>query len=105
MLEDRDLERDDLPFPLNRPITGQDLLGGLFPRLLRPLWRAAAQAVRADVGTVTQTLAGPPKRVVVTFSGDDTDTFRYLARYTPAVGDVVVVIRNRAQGIVLDKLA
>ena len=104
MIGDRDLDRDDFPFPLDRPITGQDLVQ-LLPRLLQPLWSQAADAVRATVARVVAVDAGPPKSVTVTAAGRDYDC-RYFAAYAnPAVNDFVVVVHNASQGIVLGRLA
>jgi hypothetical protein len=100
VIRDRDLDRDDLPFPLNRPLTGQDLLG-LFPRLFRPLWSAAANAVRGDLVTITAVQA---HKVTVDDGNGGTYTARFLAAYTPTVGDTVLVLRNASQAVVLGPL-
>lgn len=101
LIPDRVLDRDDLPFPLNRPITGQDLLG-LFPRLLRPVWSAAANALRGDTATVTA--LGAHKLTLDDGSGGSYKA-NYLAAYTPTVGDTVLVLRNAQQAVVLGPLA
>ena len=62
MIGDRNLTRDDFPFPLDRPVTGQDLLQ-LLPSLLQPLWSQAAHAVRGSAARVTAVNAGPPRTV------------------------------------------
>lgn len=102
MIGDRDLNRDDLPFPLDRPLTGQDLMR-LLPHLLQPLWSQAAHAVRVTVGQVTALKTGP-RRVTIDTGGRDVDA-RYLAGYTPTIGDLVLVLRNQEKAIVLGKLA
>lgn len=105
MIEDRSLTRDDLPFPLDRPLTGQDLLQ-LLNGLMQPLWSHASNAVRGDIGKVTAVNTGPPKTITVAYGpGDDTDSARYFASYAPAVNDTVLVIRNRVKAICLGKLA
>jgi hypothetical protein len=101
VIADRVLDRGDLPFPTDRPLTGQDLLG-LFPQLFRPLWSAAANAVRGDVATVTAVGA---HKLTLDDGAGGTYQARYLAAYTPAVGDTVLVLRNAAQGVVLGPLA
>lgn len=103
MIDDRPLNRDDLPFPLNRPLNGQDLLT-FVNRVLQPLWSQSANAVRSDVGTVTAVKTASPKTVTVDLN-PGTATCRHLASYTPAVGDTVLVIRNRAKSVCLGKLA
>jgi hypothetical protein len=101
VIVDRVLDRDDLPFPTNRPMTGQDILA-LFPSLLRPLWSAAANAVRGDVLTVTAVAA---HKVTLDDGNGGTFQARYLAAYTPTVGDTVLVLHNSSQAVVLGPLA
>ena len=104
MIEDRGLTRDDLPFPLDRPLTGQDLLQ-VFPAVLQPLWSQAAQAARGDAAQVTAVNPGPPKTVTLSLDGGDSVNVRYLASYTPAVGDIAVVLWNATRRVVIGKLA
>lgn len=104
MIDDRKLTRDDLPFPLDRPITGQDLLD-LFPSLLGPLWSQAALAGRGDVFTVVSVNAGSPKTVTVDDGTGQTSRVRYLAVYSPTVGDAVLIFRNAKKAVVLGRLA
>lgn len=101
MIPDRNLTRDDLPFPLDRPLTGQDLLQ-LLPQILQPLWSQAARSVRGDVAKVTAKTA---HKVTLDPGGGDTYTARYLASYTPTVGDTVLVLRNANQAVALGPLA
>jgi hypothetical protein len=103
VIVDRTLGRDDFPFPLDRPLTGQDLLQVL-PGVLRPLWSQAANAVRGDAATVTALLTGP-NRVRLDDGDGGTYAARYLAGYSPTVGDTVLVLRNSAKAIVLGPLA
>jgi hypothetical protein len=98
---DRILDRDDLPFPLTRPITGQDLLQ-LFPGLLRPLWTQAANAVRGDTATV---LSFTAHRVTLDDGAGGSYVAFYMKAYTPVVGDTVLVLRNATQAVALGPLA
>jgi hypothetical protein len=102
VIADRTLNRDDLPFPLDRPLTGQDLLQ-VFPGILGPMWTQAAKAVRPGVGTVTAIGTGPAT-VTVTI-GSITKVCRYFRTYVPIVGDTVFLLHNAAQAIVLGPLA
>lgn len=92
-MDDRELGRDDLPFPLDRPLTGADLLR-LFPTLLQPMWTTAANACQFFTGTVTAVHNAAPKSVDIELSDHTVLTARYYPGYTPSVGDVVEGIRS-----------
>ena len=104
MLTNRPLTRDDLPFPLDRPITGQDLLQ-LISTVLQPMWSAASNAYTGFVGTVRTVSSSTPKTIVVTLPDGTSVTARYLSTLTPAVGNTVVGIINPDGAIALGKLA
>lgn len=100
-MDDRTLGREDLPFPLNRPLTGEDLLR-LFPTLLQPLWSAAADACRLFVGEVVL-VRTKPKSVDIRLDDGSVVTARYFPGYTPQVGDVVEGMHNTKATRVLGK--
>lgn len=96
------LGRDDLPFPLNRPLTGQDLLQ-FIERVLQPLRERANEAVVPFTGTVTGFATQPRTVTVATADGDV--VARYYTGYTPHVGDTVEGLQNAATARVLGVLA
>lgn len=76
----------------------------------------ALQTVRAaevHIGVVQSVQTGPPKTVTVAISGspNNTPNIRYMAGYTPAVNDVVVLLllgsdsRARQSWVALGPLA
>lgn len=99
VLEDRQIDRFDLPFPADRPVTGANLLS-----VLRPIYTQAARSMQLVQGTVSQLLSSPA-RVVITDATAATYRCRYAAAYTPTVGDNVACLVNGAGGVVLFRLA
>ena len=103
MIVDRPLGQGDLTGDPAQPVTGYTLMR-LISNVLQPLWSQAANAVTGGPGVVTATQAGPPATVSVLVDGV-TYTARYLASYTPVVGNAVLVLHNVSQALVVGKLA
>lgn len=55
--------------------------------------------------TVTKVNDGPPKSVDIVLGGDPRPGCRYLASYTPTVGDSVRVLQSGGDLLVLGNLA
>lgn len=104
MLTDRQLDRFDLPFPLGRPVTGQDLLA-LIPHLIQPAWSAAANALGWRLAHVTAIHTGPASVDLTTLQGEPFPAVRYLDSYTPAVADLVFLLVNAERQLVIGALA
>lgn len=65
-----------------------------------------AQMIRPNLATVTEVLANPP-RVKIRVDGEDTalqKSFRYLANYTPSLGDRVYFVRDSGSYIIIGAL-
>lgn len=107
MLPDRQLTRHDLPFPLNRPLTGQDLIYFVHD-VLQPLWSQAANAILPFVGVVASvqhTIA--PKTVTVNdVLFGVTVTAQYDSKnVTATVGSTVYGFTSGKQSIAIGTLA
>lgn len=102
MLPERRFTTSDLPFPLDKPLYGRNLVP-LVAQFFQPVWSEVCAAARLDVATVTD-IQHPAKTVTADMGGEEV-TARYPKGYTPAVGDEVLVVYTSRLAVALTSLA
>lgn len=104
LLTEKQLDRFDLPIPMDRPLTGQDLLA-VIPHVIQPAWTAAARALTYTLAAVTAVTTSPARVNLLAADGTALTAVPYLRGYTPRVGDEVFVLLNATQRVVLAAIA